>query len=145
MGQNGRMDSALKVVQTIRIAMLASIVLYVFVGELAARPRMNSPSVLIFYALTFVSITMVGIITVIRRTLTFPAQTTLAAQAADAAALNRWRGGYIASYAIAEAIALYGLVLRFLGFTLSQVAPFYIAAFMLLLLLTANRPSAELS
>ena len=145
MRQNGRMDAALKVVQTVRIAMLVSIVLYVFVGEVSARPPMTSPSVLIFYALTFVSITMVGIIMVIRRTLIFPAQTALAAHATDAAALSRWRGGYIFSYAIAEAIALYGLVLRFLGFTLTQVAPFYIAAAMLLLLLTAKRPSTELS
>ena len=139
------MDSALKVVQLIRVAMITSIVLYVAVGEMTARPSAKPPALLLFYALTFVAVTMVGFIMVVRRMLIAPAAAALATQSSDAAPLNRWRGGYIVSFALAEAIALYGLVLRLLGFTLSQVVSFYIAGVLLLLMLAPRRPSNELT
>ena len=139
------MNSALKIVQLIRMAMITSILLYVAVGEMAARPHADQPALLLFYALTFVAVTMVGLIMVVRRLLIAPAAAALAMQSSDAAPLNRWHGGYIVTFALAEAIALYGLVLRLLGFKLSQVASFYIAGVLLLLMLSPRRPSSELT
>jgi hypothetical protein len=138
------MDASLRIVRIVRIAMLLSIVMYGFVGEYA-RPPMNSPNPIIFYALTFVSISMAALIIWMRRLLISPAEAVLAANASETTALNRWRAGYMVIYAICEAIALYGLVLRFLGFTLSQVAPFYAAGFILLVFLSPRPPSNELS
>ncbi len=59
----------------------------------------------------------------------------------DIAALNPWRATYLLIFMACEAIALYGLVLRFLGFTFTQVASFYIAGFVLMLYFAPRRPS----
>ena len=133
------MDSARKILQMIRGAMLVSVLLYVAVGEFAARTPAAPPDLLLFYVLTFVAVIMVAVIMVVRRLFIKPALDALGTQDTDLAIVNRWRTGYIVSYALSEAVALYGLVLRFLGFTLSQVAPFYVAGIILLLLLSPRR------
>jgi hypothetical protein len=43
---------------------------------------------------------------------------------------------------LSESIAIFGLVLRILGFSLSQVASFYISGFILLLFFGPRRPIA---
>jgi len=67
----------------------------------------------------------------------------LATRPNDAATLSRWRAGHIMTYALSEAIAIFGLVLRIIGFSLSQVASFYIAGFILLLFFGPRRPVAN--
>jgi hypothetical protein len=62
----------------------------------------------------------------------------------DALSLARWRSGYVLIYALCEAVALYGLVLRFMGFTLTQVAPFYVVGFVLLFFFSPRRPSSAI-
>jgi len=79
----------------------------------------------------------------VRRTLVLQSAATLASRPNDAATLNRWRAGNIMTYALAESIALFGLVLRLIGFTLSQVWSFYIAAFILLLFFGPRLPMSE--
>jgi hypothetical protein len=133
------MDSARKILQMIRWAMLVSVLLYVAVGEFAARPPAAPPNLLLFYVLTFMAVTMVAVIMMLRRLFIKPAVDALGTLDTSPVIVNRWRTGYIVSYALSEAIALYGLVLRFLGFTLSQVAPFYVAGIILLLLLSPRR------
>jgi hypothetical protein len=123
--------------------MLVSIVLYVLIGERLAQHR--SPNAALFYAMSLVSITTIGIILVVRRTLVLQSEETLRTRPADSLALNRWRSGYIVTYALAEAQALLGLVLRFFGFSLSQVAPFYVAGFILMLFFGPRSPSRELT
>jgi hypothetical protein len=49
------------------------------------------------------------------------------------------------TYALSEAIAIFGLVLRLIGFSLSQVAYFYIAGFILLLFFGPRRPVGQAS
>ena len=46
----------------------------------------------------------------------------------------RWQTGYILGFAQSEAIALFGLSLRYMGFTLREVSPFYVVGFVLMLL-----------
>jgi hypothetical protein len=139
------MESATKTLQIVRMAMLASILLYGFVGEkLPRNSGAAPPDRRLFLALTVVAVALVVLATVLRRALVVKAQSELAIQADDKAALGRWQTGYIASYALCEAIALEGLVLRMLGFSLSQVMPFYLAAFGLILFYAPRRPSDEI-
>ena len=138
------MDSAIKVVRLIQVAMLVSVVLFVLVGEVVGSiPKLSDPT--LFYALSLATITIVGVILVVRRTLVLQSATMLAARPNDAAILGRWRTGYVMTYALSESIALFGLVLRLIGFTLSQVWSFYIAAFILLLFFGPRRPLSEAS
>jgi len=69
------MDPALRVVKLIRIAMLASVVLYVFIAEMAAPKSAAPPNLMIFYVLTFMAIVSVILITGLRRFWIIPATT----------------------------------------------------------------------
>ncbi|HMK21117.1 MAG TPA: hypothetical protein VK466_02215, partial [Terriglobales bacterium] len=105
------MEPAIKVIRAIQIAMLVSVALFVVVGEVVGSiPRLNNPK--LFYALSLATITIVGVILVVRRTLVLQSAAALAARPNDAATLNRWRAGYVMTYALSESIALFGLVLR---------------------------------
>jgi len=77
-------------------------------------------------------------------TLILQSEATLRTGATDVGTLNRWRSGYIVTYALSESLALFGLILRFMGFNLVQVAPFYLAGFILMLFFGPRQPS-ELS
>ena len=133
------MENAIKIIRAIQIAMLLSVAIFVLAGEMVGSiPRLSDPT--LFYALSLATITIVGVILVVRRTLVLQSAVTLAARPNDVATLNRWRAGYVMTYALSEAIAMFGLVLRLIGFSLSQVASFYIAGFILLLFFGPRRP-----
>jgi hypothetical protein len=136
------MESAIKIVRAVQIAMLLSVLLFVVAGEMVGSiPKLNNPT--LFYALSLATITIVGVILVVRRTLVLQSATTLAARPDDTATLHRWRAGYVMTYALSEAIAIFGLLLRVIGFSLSQVCSFYIAGFILLLFFGPRRPVRE--
>ena len=136
------MEHAIKIVRIIQIAMLLSVLLLVVAGEaVGSIPRFSNPT--LFYALSLATITIVGVILVVRRTLVLQSANTLAARPNDVATLNRWRAGYVMTYALSEAIATFGLLLRVIGFSLSQVASFYIAGFVLLLFFGPRRPVSQ--
>lgn len=133
------MENAIKIVRLIQIAMLLSVGIFVLTGEMVGSiPKLSNPT--LFYALSLATITIVGVILVVRRTLVLQSAVTLATRPNDVATLNRWRAGYVMTYALSEAIAMFGLVLRLIGFSLSQVASFYIAGFILLLFFGPRRP-----
>jgi hypothetical protein len=135
-------ESAIKIVRAIQIAMLLSVALFVVAGEFVGSiPKLSDPT--LFYALSLATITIVGVILVVRRTLVLQSAAALATRPNDAATLNRWRAGYVMTYALSEAIAMFGLILRIIGFSLSQVASFYVAGFILLLFFGPRRPVSE--
>jgi len=125
----------------LRYALLGSILLYIAVGETLG--RMVAPNMMVFYALTFAAITTVGAMLVIRKTMVAPAEAVLRLQPDDAASTIRWRTGCIVTYALSEAVALFGLMLRITGFALSQVAVFYIAGILLLLFFSPRSRISE--
>jgi F0F1-type ATP synthase membrane subunit c/vacuolar-type H+-ATPase subunit K len=137
------MDAAVRIVRMIRLALMASVVLYALIGELLGSST-ASPDTALYFAVTFLAIADVGAIVVMRRMFVVPAEATLAKQPEDPAALNRWRAGYIVIYGLSEAVALFGLVLRFLGFSLSHVATFYAVGLILMMFFGPRRPSNEL-
>jgi hypothetical protein len=132
------MDRILRILQ---FALLASLVLYALVAATLNPPRSSSPAPLVFFGLTFLSVVNVAVILFIRRLMVSRAEATLRESPEDAAALMRWRSGYIVIYAAAEGIALFGLVLHFVGYRLVEVAPFFVAGFILLLFYAPRRPA----
>jgi hypothetical protein len=136
------MESALRLLRLIQIGMLVSIALYVFVGEEAA-VRTAAPNPTMFHVISFVSISIVGAIFVVRRTLVLPSEAQLREKPGDGVLLARWRSGYICTYTLCEALALFGLVLRMVGFPLAQVWPYYGGGFALMLVSAARAPRAE--
>ncbi len=135
------MEPARKILQIVRIVMLVSIVCYAFIGERLGQSVAADRNV--YFAITLVAITTVGIIFAVRRLFILRAEATLASEPENADALTRWRTGHLAIYALSESVALFGLVLRILGFNLSEVMPFYLAGFALILLFGPRSASSN--
>jgi hypothetical protein len=133
------MNRALNTLRAVQWAMLASILLYAFVGELAG-PRVRGMDPSLSYVFTTLGVAMVGIIFVVRRTLVLRAAASLVTEPDDLISLNHWRTGYIATYALCEALALFGLVQRFLGSGLQQSVPYYLGGFILLFFFRPRQP-----
>jgi hypothetical protein len=135
------MEQVVRVVRVIQVAMLASIGLYVMVGEVF-RSRMAT-NVAVYYGISFVSISVVGVILVVRRTQVQQWALRLAERPDDGAALGRWKAGQITTYALCEALALFGFVLRISGFRLADVWPYYLGGFALMLVFWPRVPQRE--
>ncbi len=136
-------DSSIKLVQIVRAALIVSIALYLLIGEQAAR-RGPGASSSFYLAFTVIAISTIMAIMAVRRVLVLRAERTLATQPLDAAARQRWRAGYIVTYALSETVALYGFVLRMMGFSLSQVLPFYAVSLILMMFFSPRRPVSEI-
>jgi hypothetical protein len=133
------MIQALRTLRAVQWSMLASIVLYGVVGEFAGwSVRGVDPTV--SYIFTTLGVAIVGAIFVVRRTLVLRAAASLATHPDDGLSLNHWRTGYLATYALCEALGLFGLILRFLGCNFQQSVPYYIGAFVLLFFFRPREP-----
>jgi hypothetical protein len=137
-------------VRQIQIALLVSIALYLAAGEASSRrpnrvfaPR--NPSNTLFHALSFISISLVGVTVVVRRTLVSPSEIALEERLDDNLAETRWRTGYVFLYVLCEVLGFFGLILRLDGFTLANVWGFYLGGFLLLLLYSPRTPGSRFS
>lgn len=121
--------------------MLGSILLYGVVGEvLGSRARGVDPS--LSYVFTTAGVAIVGMIFVVRRTLVLRSAENLVSRPEDALTLSHWKNGYIATYALCEALALIGLILRLMGFSFQQSLPFYLGGFVLLFFFGPRKPAS---
>ncbi len=135
------MANALKILRAVQWAMLFSIVLYGIVGEVAGpAPRGVDPT--LSYLFATLSVAIVGSIFVVRRTLVLRAAESLASRPDDGLSLNHWKTGYIATYALCEALALFGLVLRIWGSPVQASVPYYLGGFVLLLFFRPKPPGS---
>jgi hypothetical protein len=123
------MDS-MKNLQVIRIAMLVSVVFYGVIATLL--PASGEPNPIVFYAFTGIAVVEVAGIFVLRRILISPRETAAMPQPGEAKVSVKPATALVIIYCLSEAVAVYGLVLHFFGFNLSQVAPFFFAGLVLL-------------
>ena len=138
------MSGVLKTLRTVQWSLLASVALYFVLGELAGpRPRGVDP--VLSYIFTTLGVGIVGSIFVIRRTLVQRSAASLASHPDDSLSLNHWKTGYLATYFLSEALALFGLVLRFRGSQTQQSLLFYIGGFALLFFFRASDPATSSS
>lgn len=133
------MQHALKTLRWVQWAMLGSILLYAALGELI-RPAAHMLDPALSYLFTTLGVAIIGVIFVVRRTLVFRAAETLSSRPDDILSLNHWKTGYFATYALCEALALFGLVERFLGCSFQQSAPYYLGGFVLLFFFRPRQP-----
>jgi F0F1-type ATP synthase membrane subunit c/vacuolar-type H+-ATPase subunit K len=136
------MARSLKTLRMMQWAMLLSVLLYVGVGEILG-PRIQRIDPALSYLFSTLAVGIVGTIFVIRRTLVLRAASTLASQPEDSLSLSQWKTGYITTYALCEALALFGLVLRFRGSELQQSLLFYVGGFVLLFFFRPRQPETQ--
>jgi hypothetical protein len=128
--------------RVVQLVMLGSILLYALVGELAG-PRKGAVNPALSYIFTTMGVAIVGVIFVVRRTLVLRSAETLASNPEDSLTLNHWKTGYVATYALCEVLAVFGIVLRFMGFNFQQSLPFYAGGLALLFFFAPRKPAAS--
>jgi F0F1-type ATP synthase membrane subunit c/vacuolar-type H+-ATPase subunit K len=135
------MTKALQTLRMVQWSMLASIVLYGIVGEaVGPAPRGVDPA--LSYLFATLSVAIVGAILVVRRTLVLRAAESLATHPEDSLSINHWRTGYIITYALSEALALFGLILRLRGSPAQASVSYYLGGFVLLLFFRPKQPAS---
>ena len=135
--------AALLQARAIYVAMLMAAGLYVVVGELVAQPR-PEPVGPLYVALAALAASSAVAGMWMSRRMWAQAEQMFSANLEDPSALQRWRAGYLVAFCCAEAVLIFGLVLRFLGFGVRKVAPFY-AVGIALMCLTWPKPSVSAS
>jgi hypothetical protein len=135
------MAPILKTLRAVQWSLLASILLYAIAGELFGPPVRGADPTL-SYIFSTLAVGIVGTIFVVRRTLVQRAAETLAAHPDDILSLDHWKSGYLTTYALCEALAIFGLVLRFRGCQMEQSLLFYIGGFVLIFFFRAKPPVA---
>jgi hypothetical protein len=140
--RNTSMSRALKTLRLAQWSMLASILLYVGLGEVV-RPAARGINPTLSYIFTTLGVAIVGIIFVVRRTLVLRLAASLATTPDDLISLDHWKIGYIATYALCEGLALLGLAQRFLGDSRQRSIPYYVGAFILLAFFRPQQPARE--
>lgn len=138
------MRGTIRTLRAVQWTMLGSILLYAVVSEvLSSRARGVDPSLTYFF--TTAGVAIVGVIFVVRRTLVLRSAENLASHPDDSLTLGHWKSGYIATYALCETLALFGLILRFMGCSFQQSLPFYIGGFVLLFFFGPREPAVASS
>ena len=137
------MNIAKRTLNMIRAALIFAIAVYMFIGEQVAVGRAVPINAMLFQILAVVAVVNIVLILIIRRSMVTPSFGVLQKNQADSSALTRWRGGYILTYALCEAIALYGFVLRVLGLSYRMVVPFYLASFILMIFFSPRVPEGD--
>jgi hypothetical protein len=132
------MDVALKQLRIIWGALLLAILVYaVLCSQIVVH---QEPVPIMFRAMTLVAVAEVLVLFIFRHNYVLQTAPLLNDQPGNASALARWRTGQIATWALSVSVALYGVVLRYLGFSFRQVSIFLIAGGALMLFLSPRRP-----
>jgi hypothetical protein len=136
------MEQSLRMMGIVRWALVASVVLYFVVSEQLNRSTSTAapaePTFL--YGLAVIAVVSLLVAGFMRQRLVEGAEDVLRTSPDDGKALVAWRKGHLVSMAIGESVALYGVVLRVLGFQRSQTVPFFVVGILALLLFGPRRP-----
>jgi len=118
--------------------MLVSIVLYF--ASLRMFPSSQSPNPLIFRLITLCAFATLGMLVLLRKVLVANPSEALRSRPDDSAALAKWKSRQLITWALGESIAIYGLLLHFLGFSTVQVVPFFLAGALLIVIFPPSLP-----
>ena len=132
-------EANLRTLRIVHIALTVVVPMYAVAGELVG-PKEARDVTLFAAAFAVMAATTIGMAFYFRSARIQPAVEALRMKPTDAPSLEQWRAGSIVCFVLAEAVAVYGFVLRFLGSSLALAAPFYAVSFLLLLLWTPRRP-----
>ena len=126
------MESTRRQLQIVRFAMLISILLYFVIASRI--PSSALPNPMIFRVIALFALANLGMLVFLRKSLVANPLQALRSHPEDSAALAKWKSGQVITWAVSEAIALYGLVLHFMGFPTVQVVPFFLAGALLIVI-----------
>ena len=120
------MDAQLRILRIIHAAMLTAALLYVWIGEVLVRDETREISPLTYLVLAVLAVIVVGSMFAVREKFLGRPSEMLRTQPDDGEALRQWRGGYLIMMSMAEAVVLYGFLVRMIGAPLARTVPFYV-------------------
>jgi hypothetical protein len=120
--------------------MLVSLFLYIGVAEKVLRHSQQSPDRVFTTSIAVLAATIFVAAIIVRAKMIQPAWELLQTKPGDKQSLVRWRSASIISFVLAETVIMFGVALRAVGVRLTQSAPFYLAAIVLMLFLAPRRP-----
>jgi FtsH-binding integral membrane protein len=136
------LPAALKFIRTVWSVMIISLLLFPAIAEKTG-PASHNTSRGLFFAITLPALLLVASWRVPRVKYIREGARRLAQHPGDARALRRWQTGHIISFMLSEAVALYGLILRYEGFSSADVVAFSAAGFMLMLFSAPRAPRVQ--
>ena len=129
------MQMTLRNVRIIHGVILVSVLLYMLV-IFQVHPREGHLSPAMPGVFAVFCATEIAVALVLRARLLTPYTETLRSNPDDAQALGRWRAGNLVSITLAQSVAVFGFVLKFLGANWFVAGPFFATAIFLLLIWT---------
>ncbi|HKH98866.1 MAG TPA: hypothetical protein VJ999_07150 [Candidatus Sulfotelmatobacter sp.] len=133
------LPAALKFTRTVWSLTFISILVFPAIAEKTG-PASRHPSKGLFFAITLLAMLVVVSWRVARAKYVREGARRLAEDLGDTRALRRWQAGHILSFMTSEAVMLYGLILRYEGFSFADVVAFYIGGLILMLLSAPRVP-----
>jgi hypothetical protein len=134
------LQGTLRMLRTLHGTLMLCIVLYVVVMVLVPAQNAESLSTNILWMLAIIAIAILGWGQAIRSRRLRLALETLRTKPDNAESLARWRYGVVLGDTLAQAVVLYGFVIHFLGGTRWEVAPFFIAGVVAMLVWWPRKP-----
>jgi hypothetical protein len=136
------MDNQLKQLSLIRTVFVLTIPIYVFLAMRA--PLRPTPQPILFNVIAVVAVVEATVAFFLRNKLIRDAESTWRENPNSKPGLARWFTANIVPWAMCLSIAIYGIVLRYLGYSFRSVAPFFFAGALLMFFFPPRRPE-ELS
>jgi len=124
------MNRATRLLRILQTLMAFAIGVYAVIGELIA-PKVPHQIAIVYVILVLVAACMAGVGHIVRRHMIENAERTLATDPENPKALRLWIGAQVMSFAVADAVALLGLLARLLGSTFFAVSLFYLGGLFL--------------
>ncbi len=134
------MDATLRLVNVVYWAMLVAALFEIGVAEQFGAKSIPKDVRIVQLALIVVSASMLASMWIVRGRMMRGIADTLRGNPGDRASIQRWWAANIVTFALCEAVVLYGLVLRFLGGSFYQSLPFYATGVVLLLIFRPALP-----
>ena len=133
-------EGTLRILRIIHGALFAALLLYAVAIWTVPSTTPDKPPMTEVSALAGISVVLLAAGARVRRKNIESALETLRSKPDDFVALQRWRKGAVLSAAMAEAVALFSVSLHFMGGSRLQVAGFWIAGAIAMLLWWPQRP-----
>ena len=134
------MDATLRLVNIVYWAMLVAAFFEIGVAEQFGAKSEIKDVRIVQLALLVVSASMLASMLIVRGRMMRGIADTLLRNPGDRASIQRWGAANIVTFALCEAVVLYGLVLRFMGGSFYQSLPFYASGIVLLLIFRPYLP-----
>ena len=132
------MENRFKHLPLIRILLLLSIPVYIFLSMKA--PVRSTPGPILFRAVAFVAIAEAGLGFFLRARLISAIESAWQEQPKSKPALAHWFNANIVPWALCLSVAMYGIILRYVGYPFRSVTPFFLAGILLMLCFPPRRP-----